>query len=192
MAESLFYKIALSILLVTFMIFKMHLTNKNQTDEEREGNNYSLNLNIILAIASIGLIFLPIIWIFSNWINFASIIISNNWRIFAILLYMSLILLMIWQMKILDVNISTVRTDQFLVSNGPYRYIRHPLYSIFIGQSIATSLIIANWLLVLFIPIVIIGMLLRIRIEENDLIDEYGEDYVTYMKNTKKLIPKIF
>lgn len=192
MAESLIYKIALSILLVTFMIFKMHLTNKNQTDEEREGNNYPKNINVILAVASIGLILLPVIWIFSNWINFASIIFSDNLRISGILLYMSLILLMIWQMKTLDVNISTVRTDQYLVSNGPYRYIRHPLYSIFIGQSISTSLITANWLLVLFIPIVFIGMLLRIKLEENDLINEYGEDYVTYMNNTKKLIPKIF
>lgn len=192
MVESLFYKIALSILLVTFMIFKMHLTNKNQTDEEREGNNYPKNINVILAVASIGLILLPVIWIFSNWINFASIIFSDNLRISGILLYMSFILLMIWQMKTLDVNISAVRTDQYLVSNGPYRYIRHPLYSIFIGQSFATSLIIANWLLVLFIPIVFIGMLLRIKLEENDLINEYGEDYVTYMNNTKKIIPKIF
>lgn len=192
MVESLFYKIALSILLVTFMIFKMHLTNKNQTDEEREGNNYPKNINVILAVASIGLILLPVIWIFSNWINFASIIFSDNLRISGILLYMSLILLMIWQMKTLDVNISAVRTDQYLVSNGPYRYIRHPLYSIFIGQSFATSLITANWLLVLFIPIVFIGMLLRIKLEENDLIDEYGEDYRIYIHNTKKLIPKIF
>ena len=94
-------------------------------------------------------------------------------------------------MKTLGVNISMAREDRYLVTDGPYQYIRHPLYAIFICQTIAVTLISANWIIAIFIPIVLIIMLLRIPYEENMLLNDYGEAYVDYKKKTKKFIPKI-
>ncbi len=192
MLDSLFYKISLLIMMVTFMIFKYRLTTKNQTDEENEGNIHSPTLVILLSIASVGLIFLPLLWVFSDFLDFATIRFSESLRIFGIFLYLSVIILMIWQMRTLDVNISLIRDDRYLVTNGPYRYIRHPLYSIFIVQSLASSLIATNWLLFIFIPVVFVAMALRVPSEEETLVNEYGQDYLDYRTKTKKFFPIVY
>lgn len=190
--DPLVFRISLLALMILFGIIKMTLTQRNLTENEKEGNNYPLNINLILAVAAIGIILVPFIWVFSDVLSFAEVELSDSIRLIGILLYVSMILLMYWQMKTLDVNISTVRDDRYLVTEGPYRYIRHPLYAIFIGITVAMTLIASNWVFGVFVPIVLFAMLLRVRYEENILKNEYGQTYLDYMERTKKLIPKIY
>ena len=80
-----------------------------------------------------------------------------------------------------------------LIESGLYKTIRHPGYLglviFFLG--IATAL--SNWLsIILMILPVIIGIMNRIRVEENFLIEQMGQKYTDYQKRTKRLIPKIF
>jgi protein-S-isoprenylcysteine O-methyltransferase Ste14 len=81
---------------------------------------------------------------------------------------------------------------QRIVETGLYKYIRHPGYLgqliIFIGISISIS----NWLsvLVMIVPIMF-GYLYRIKVEENFMIEQLGENYLNYQKRTKRLIPLI-
>ena len=77
-----------------------------------------------------------------------------------------------------------------LIISGIHRYVRHPLYLgtfLFIwGLSILfpyLSLFITNAVITLY-------TLVAIRFEEDKLIDEFGEQYVTYRKTVPKLIPK--
>lgn len=80
-----------------------------------------------------------------------------------------------------------------IVQNGPYRWVRHPAYTgllvIFLGVGIASR----SWLsLVLVVVPITVFFLYRIRIEEEALSDELGEDYLEYRKKTKRLIPRVF
>ena len=80
-----------------------------------------------------------------------------------------------------------------IIETGLYKFIRHPGYLgqiiIFIG--IATS--ISNWLsiLAMMIPITF-AYLYRIKVEERFMIEQMGENYLTYQNRTKKLIPTIY
>jgi Putative protein-S-isoprenylcysteine methyltransferase len=80
-----------------------------------------------------------------------------------------------------------------LIETGLYKFIRHPGYLgqliIFIG--ISTS--ISNWLsiLVMMIPTTL-GYLYRIKVEERFMVEQLGEDYLSYQKRTKRLIPVIY
>jgi protein-S-isoprenylcysteine O-methyltransferase Ste14 len=80
-----------------------------------------------------------------------------------------------------------------IIETGLYKFIRHPGYLgqliIFIG--ISTS--ISNWLsiLVMMIPITL-GYLYRIKVEERFMLEQLGEDYLNYLKQTKRFIPMIY
>jgi len=85
-------------------------------------------------------------------------------------------------------------TDQHrLVTDGVYRYIRHPGYLsnilIFCGAALAMS----NWItltlvIVLFIP----AYAYRINTEEAMLTDIFGQAYRDYQRQSKRLIPGIW
>lgn len=79
-----------------------------------------------------------------------------------------------------------------MVTGGPYRYIRHPGYlgevmSMF-GAGLSLSSIVG-----LVLGVVSLGLVLvRIRPEEEMLISNFGNEYESYMKRTKRLIPFIY
>jgi protein-S-isoprenylcysteine O-methyltransferase Ste14 len=83
--------------------------------------------------------------------------------------------------------------NQKIVETGLYRFVRHPGYLgqliIFLGISLAMS----NWLSVLLMMSAVIpGYLYRIKIEEKFLIEQLGEEYISYQKRTKRLLPILF
>lgn len=80
-----------------------------------------------------------------------------------------------------------------LVTNGIYKYLRHPGYAgtilIFIGASLASGNII-SFIVVTFL--ILSAYLYRIYVEEKMLIEIFGEQYKKYQKSSKKIIPFIY
>ena len=83
-----------------------------------------------------------------------------------------------------------VATDHRVVTRGPYRLVRHPSYTgvliTFIGLGLAVQSL--GGLLVL-LGVFSLSYGYRIRVEEKTLLSELGQDYASYMKRTKRLIP---
>jgi protein-S-isoprenylcysteine O-methyltransferase Ste14 len=82
--------------------------------------------------------------------------------------------------------------DQQLVTNGVYRYIRHPLYLGEICRNFGFAILLSSLYGLAVIFLGNIFLLFRIEIEEIMLIDEFGHKYEEYMKRTNKLFPYIF
>ena len=85
-----------------------------------------------------------------------------------------------------------IKDDHQLITNGIYRFIRHPMYLGVIMAAVglaAFSLSLGGIVIMLaLIPV----FLIRIKIEERMLIDEFGEAYRTYRKKARKLLPFIY
>jgi protein-S-isoprenylcysteine O-methyltransferase Ste14 len=79
-----------------------------------------------------------------------------------------------------------------LVTGGPYRLIRHPIYlgEIFFGLSIPMILGSFYGFIIMLAPIPM--LLYRIMIEEKILVSRFGQEYLDYASKTKKLIPYIY
>jgi protein-S-isoprenylcysteine O-methyltransferase Ste14 len=89
----------------------------------------------------------------------------------------------------------TVQTshDQPVITDGPYRVIRHPSYAGVLLAVIGLGLYIGNWLsLVAMTAAVAFGIVNRIRIEERALQRDLGDDYRDYAATHKRLVPFVW
>ncbi len=83
-----------------------------------------------------------------------------------------------------------LRPEHHIVQTGPYARIRHPIYTAMLGIATAFALVSANWVFILFSAVVIPGFMLRVPREEQMMVDQFGEDYKTYMRHTGRFFPK--
>jgi protein-S-isoprenylcysteine O-methyltransferase Ste14 len=99
-----------------------------------------------------------------------------------------------WVLKSLGRNVSETvltKSDHQLVTVGPYRWIRHPLYTTGLTLLVAIGLMAANAAILFFV--VLISILIRyvvIPTEETALESRFGEEYRSYMMQTGRLLPK--
>lgn len=87
---------------------------------------------------------------------------------------------------------SATRKEHKLVTNGIYRYVRHPLYTIGSSMFISFGMMADNWFVAALGILAFIGMAIRTPKEEANLIEKFGDEYREYMKRTGRFLPKLF
>jgi len=91
-----------------------------------------------------------------------------------------------------SVNVA-IRSGQRVMKTGLYGWMRHPSYTGMLLMLLAVGLGSRNWIsfaIMLVIPTA--ALLYRIHVEEIVLRDHFGEEYVTYSRETKRLVPGIY
>jgi protein-S-isoprenylcysteine O-methyltransferase Ste14 len=80
--------------------------------------------------------------------------------------------------------------DHELIKTGPYRWLRHPIYTSMLGMLLETGLAEAWWpLLVAGVVFYMIGTEIRIRAEERLLASRFGEEFSTYRRSARAYVP---
>ena len=88
-------------------------------------------------------------------------------------------------------GIVTVKEGHTLVRTGPYRAIRHPIYTGLLLAVIGTAAAIGEWRGVLAVICVLIGFLRKIQIEEKRMAENFTE-YAQYRQQTAALVPLLY
>jgi len=104
-------------------------------------------------------------------------------------------ILLYWQFSSIGNNISptvAIRQQHQLVTSGPYRWIRHPLYTFGTLGYLGFALLAANWFIALMTLIVLGIIAIRLPQEEAALIAKFGDEYRNYIKTTGAFLPKLF
>ncbi len=100
-----------------------------------------------------------------------------------------------WVLTNLGANVSeTVLTKQQhrLVTVGPYRWVRHPLYTVGIALFVGIGLMAANWFILLSALIALVAVrLVVIPREEAHLEATFGEEYRRYRSTAGSLLPSL-
>jgi len=86
---------------------------------------------------------------------------------------------------------SATRKEHQLVTSGPYRWVRHPLYTVGSSMFLAFGMMADNWFIAGLGILTFILMAIRTPKEEANLIEKFGDDYLEYMKRTGRFLPKI-
>lgn len=99
-----------------------------------------------------------------------------------------------WVFRSIDKNITptvATREDHDLVTTGPFRWVRHPLYTSGTVFFASLSLLAANWFMGLAGLSAFVMLLVRLPKEEQELIERFGDEYRDYMKRTGRFLPKL-
>jgi protein-S-isoprenylcysteine O-methyltransferase Ste14 len=140
----------------------------------------STTCGLLLGFAGLGLV--KSAWKILSTIGLALILIGLVLRWTAILTLR----------RDFTVNIS-LRDNQMLVTDGIYRYLRHPSYAGSLLSFLGLGLAFANWLstAIIFLP-VLFAFLRRIKLEEEALHDHFGTEYEDYCRKTSRLFVGIY
>jgi len=79
-----------------------------------------------------------------------------------------------------------------LIEVGLYKFIRHPMYSSFVFAGLGAFLKHVSYLTAALTVTCLVSAYLTARVEEKELVERFGDDYVQYMKRTRMFIPFVF
>ena len=103
--------------------------------------------------------------------------------------------LIVWTHRALGSNFSTtlhVREEHTLVTDGPYRWVRHPMYAVLYIHFIAILLLTGNWFIGgVFLVAQTLIIARRLKNEETAMIEKFGDGYRQYMRRTGRFLPRL-
>lgn len=86
----------------------------------------------------------------------------------------------------------TIKEDHQLIRSGPYRLMRHPIYTGILLLSFGCVLVTGEWLAIVGLSITVLAYARKILIEEKNLDKAFGADYALYREASWALFPGIF
>ncbi|MBV9386461.1 MAG: isoprenylcysteine carboxylmethyltransferase family protein [Chroococcidiopsidaceae cyanobacterium CP_BM_ER_R8_30] len=151
---------------------------------------------LILVLIFIGMLLLPLIYVFSSWLNVANYR-QPIWINGLGVTTFTIALWLFWRSHHdLGKNWSPtlqIRDGHTLITNGVYHHVRHPMYTSILLWCIAQALLLPNWVAG-WAGIISFGIayITRIGKEEQMLLDRFGDEYEAYKERTKRLVPYLF
>ncbi len=121
----------------------------------------------------------------------SSLVLQIIWTVLTV----SGLVVAVWARTVLGRNWSgyvTYKKDHELVTEGPYKFVRHPIYTGAILMVIGTFLYYPNIFVLSFLISWSTMFMIRTKEEEKIMIKLFGKRYLDYMKKTKRLIPGIY
>jgi len=84
-----------------------------------------------------------------------------------------------------------LKQEHELITAGPYRLVRHPIYTGLLLLFLGNAVMVGDWRGLLAVAIVLVSFWRKLRIEEIWLAEHFGEPYRLYQARTKALIPEV-
>ena len=85
----------------------------------------------------------------------------------------------------------TQKSEPELVTSGPYRLVRHPIYSGILTAGIGTAVAL-NWLWLTVVALAAVYFVYSALVEERYLADRFPDTYPAYKRSTRMLVPFVF
>jgi protein-S-isoprenylcysteine O-methyltransferase Ste14 len=149
---------------------------------------------LLFRLFALAYLVLPVYFL-TPWADFAHISMPVWLRWAGLIVTCGGIGLFAWAHQALGLNwtaVLAVSEKHALVTSGPYRYVRHPMYTAFFVIGFGFLFLSANAL----VGVVYLGPLLwmylsRFSAEEQMMIERFGERYRQYMKETGRILPRL-
>jgi protein-S-isoprenylcysteine O-methyltransferase Ste14 len=83
----------------------------------------------------------------------------------------------------------TLKDNHELIRSGPYRLVRHPIYTGILLAILGTAIAQGEWRSLIALVLITVAFLRKIAIEESFLVQEFGNSYERYRSEVPALIP---
>jgi protein-S-isoprenylcysteine O-methyltransferase Ste14 len=153
---------------------------------------------LLVALMSVGLFFIPAVYVLTPWLSWADYRLSPRGTRRAGGVGAAILAVAVWVFWRSHTDLGRnwspslqIREGHTLVTEGVYRSIRHPMYASLWLWGIAQTLLLQNWVaawasIVLILPMYI----LRVPREEQMMLEQFGEAYRVYMNRTGRVVPR--
>lgn len=197
MNENIF-RILAALILFTGMGISIYFRIKADRDSGEKLSRKADGTPMMTAIRIGGLILWlsPFVYLTNpNWMAWSKIGLPESVRWAGVGIGILCVLGIYWLFSSIGAGITPVsatRKEHKLVTNGIYRYIRHPLYTVGSSLFISFGMMADNWFIAALGILTFILMAVRTPKEESNLIEKFGDEYRDYMKRTGRFLPKLF
>lgn len=86
----------------------------------------------------------------------------------------------------------SIKVEHELIRSGPYRLLRHPIYTGLLTMYIGTAVTTGEWLAIVGLAIAVFAYCRKIGLEEANLRGAFGAEYDAYRRETWALVPGVF
>ncbi|HSJ89066.1 MAG TPA: protein-S-isoprenylcysteine O-methyltransferase [Anaerolineales bacterium] len=178
--------------LIFQMIIRAPFDRKRRQEKFRE-SRFTKQEKLLLSLLASGLV-APILYAATHWLDFANYTLPA-WAGWLGIVLTAISLLIFWRGHTdLGINWSptlAIREQHILVTRGIYGVIRHPMYASQWIFALAQPLLLHNWIagfwnLLVFIPF----YLLRVQAEEQLMLEQFGDQYRSYMQKVGAVFPR--
>ena len=196
MNENIFRILAAVILFTGVGISIYYRRKADQETGERVSRSVDGNVMMtVIKVFGLLLWFSPLVYLLNpQWMAWSKIGLPDGIRWLGVVFGILCVAGIYWMFSSIGSGItptSATRSQHTLVTSGPYRWVRHPLYTIGSSLFIAFGIMADNWFIALLGILAFIAMAIRTPKEEANLIEKFGDEYRDYMKRTGAFLPKI-
>jgi protein-S-isoprenylcysteine O-methyltransferase Ste14 len=192
--EELIFKILFVLLWIFYIRLRVPFAKQYKLSEKITSLKL-LSEKLLIAFLSLGLLLIPMLWVFTPYLDRFSLNMPLWLRLAGVGLSAYSLFYFYRVHKMLGSNWSPtleIRKGHELIRTGPYKRVRHPMYLQIGLWTIAQFMMVSNQLagssgLICWMLLCIV----RIPMEEKMMLETFGEDYKEYMKDTGRLFPKL-
>ena len=194
MGETVFRIVLVAGITVMTLIALWYKVRAHSQGASRDGpredriSQRALRLLAAVWIATIGACVIK-----PEWLTWSSMPVPTWSRWIGVAAWLVSLGLLVWTYHVLGPNLSDTvetRSGATLVTNGPYRIVRHPMYSSFLGIALGLMFLTANWMIGAGGISVWLLMIVRTPQEELALQRAFGDDYRNYSRKTGRFLPR--
>jgi protein-S-isoprenylcysteine O-methyltransferase Ste14 len=196
MNENIF-RIVAALVLFTAMSISIYYRRKadKDTGEKISRKVDGKPLMTVIRIGGLILWLSPFVYLINpNWMAWSKLGLPDSVRWIGVVLGVLCAFGVYWLFSSIGSGItptSATRKEHKLTTSGPYRWVRHPLYTVGSSLFIAFGMMADNWFIAALGILTFILMAIRTPKEEANLIEKFGDEYREYMKRTGKFLPKL-
>jgi len=197
MNENIF-RIVAALILFTCMGISGYFRRKadKDTGEKISRKVDGTALMTVIKVGGLILWLSPLAYLINpNWMSWAKIGLPESIRWLGVGIGVLCIFGIYWLFSSIGSGItptSATRKQHTLSTSGPYRWVRHPLYTVGSSMFISFGMMADNWFIATLGILIFILMAIRTPREEANLIAKFGDEYVEYMKRTGRFLPKLW
>lgn len=203
--EEFIFRYGLLTLFILFMGIRGYFGRKatpvgqKRTRKERWADQvkYESKVLVILRIVLVyGMIMFVLIWSFVPFLLplLTQLIVPSLVRWIGVIICILMVFMITWVGIHLGRQVSgtlEIKESHTLVTSGPYKYIRHPMYLVYFIFNLGLFLVCGNLIALVIILLGLIVVASRMRVEEHMMIEQFGDEYREYMHRTGRFFPPV-
>ncbi|MBI3159946.1 MAG: isoprenylcysteine carboxylmethyltransferase family protein [Chloroflexi bacterium] len=194
--ENLFRGAIVALLLAAFTISGIHRRRADAAGGDKiDFSGEGRFIRAYRVTAALAFYFALFSWLSApGWYRWAILPLPPGLRLAGLILAWAALPGLVWMFRSLGANITptvVTRAAHQLVTHGPYRYIRHPLYTFAGAMYAGIGLASANALLLALMPLGFYSLVLRTPLEEAELERRFGDVYRAYKARTGRFLPRL-